>query len=109
MSTKQHPCFPAAGRPIELLGIKGPYILLLAAVLLGDFLLFVITYCMGLPPVAGIAMAFAIGAGGWMTATLLSKRFGPHGLSKQLAARHRPKGLRLDSRQAFLNLQKQSS
>ena len=106
MSPKQFPCFPAAGRPIELLGIKGPFILLLAAILLGDFLLFVIIYCIGLPPVVDIAASGAIGAAGWITAATLSKHFGPHGLSKHLAARHRPKGLRLDSRQAFLHLQK---
>lgn len=106
MPTTQHPCFPAAGRPIELLGIKGPYILLLAAILLGDLLLFVITYCAGLPPLIGIPLAFGIAAAGWGIAITLSKRFGPHGLSKHLAARRHPKGLRLDSRQAFIHLKK---
>ena len=107
MSIPQYPCFPAAGRPIELLGLKGPYILLLAALFLGDFLLFVILYCLGLTPAVDIALALAIGMGGWLTAAALSKNFGPHGLSIQLAARHLPKGIRLDSRQVFIHLQKQ--
>jgi len=106
MPLTQHPCFPAAGRPIELLGLKGPYILVVAAVFLGDLLLFVILYCAGLAPVLCIATALGLAAAGWTLSITLSKRFGPHGLSKRLAGRRTPKGFRLDSRQAFLHLQK---
>ncbi|HEY4334661.1 MAG TPA: DUF4133 domain-containing protein [Puia sp.] len=106
MPTNNHPCFPAAGRPIELLGLRGHYIIFAAAVFLVDLLLFVIGYCAGLSPAIGIPLALAIGGGGWGTAAGLSKRFGPHGLSKHLAARRLPKGIRLDSRQVFIHLKK---
>jgi len=106
MTTTQHPCFPAAGRPIELLGLKGPYILVVAAVFLGDLILFVILYCAGFALVGCIGLALALAAAGCYTSATLSKRFGPNGLAKRLAGRSFPKGLRLDSRQAFLHLQK---
>lgn len=109
MPIPQHPCFPAASRPIELLGLKGPYILAVAVLFLGDFLLFILCYCAGLAPFACIALALGTGAAAWAGAITLSKRFGQHGLSKRLAARHLPKGIRLDSRQAFLHLQKNQS
>jgi len=109
MPTIHYPCFPAAGRPIELLGLKGTYILIFAGVLLADLLLFVITYCAGVSLLLDIPLAFAVGGAGWGITIALSKRFGPHGLSKHLAARRTPKGLRLDSRQAFIHLQKAKS
>jgi hypothetical protein len=104
MTTSVYPNFPAAGRPMELLGLQGPYIGLAAAAFLADFLFFVIIYCIGVAPWLCILLPLGLGTAGWATSMALSKRFGQNGLTKQLAARGLPKGIRLDNRQTFLNL-----
>lgn len=89
---------------MELLGLQGPYIGLAAAAFLADFLFFVIVYCVGVAPWLCILLALGLGTASWTTAMAFSRRFGTHGLTKQLAARGLPKGIRLESRQSFLNL-----
>ena len=106
MKTIVYPHFPAAGRPMELLGLQGPYIFGVAAVFLIDFLLFVIAYCAGVPSLSCLLFALGFGLMGWKLALTLSKQFGPHGLSNHLAARRMPQGMRFDSRRVFLHLLK---
>jgi len=104
MTTSVYPNYRAIGRPMEFKGLKGPYILVAAAALIADLLLFVILYCCGVPPWVCILIAF--GAGGTAIAVTigLSQRFGVHGWMKHLAARALPRAIRAGSRQVYFNL-----
>jgi hypothetical protein len=104
MTTSVYPSYRAIGRPMEYYGLKGPYILLAAASLIADLLLFVILYCCGTPPWLCIVIAFGLGAAVIATARGLSRRFGANGLTKHLAARRIPDVVRFESRQVYLNL-----
>jgi len=104
MTTSVYPTYRAAGRPIELLGLKGQYILIAAAGLIADFLLFVILYCCGTPPWLCILIAFGLGAAAIAMTRSLSQRFGACGLTKYWAAKQLPSAIRIGSRQPFLSL-----
>jgi hypothetical protein len=104
MTTSVYSTYQAAGRPIEFQGLKGAYILIAAAALVADLLLFIILYCCGTPPLACIPIAFALGTAAIGITRSLSRRFGIHGLPKFLAARRLPQAVRFDSRQIYLNL-----
>ena len=106
MTTSVYPTYRAAGRPIEFLGLKGQYILIAAAALIADFLLFIILYCCGTPPWLCILVAFGLGAAAIVTTRRISQRFGSHGLMKYWAAKHLPHAIRIGSRQPFLSLLK---
>jgi hypothetical protein len=99
-----YPTYRAIGRPIELMGLQGPYILIVAAALVADLLLFVILYCCGTPPWICIVIAFGLGTSAIALARQLNKRFGANGLQKHLAAKHLPEAIRFDSRQGLLHL-----
>lgn len=106
MTTSVYPTFPAAGRPMECMGLQGPYILIAAILLLADLLLFILLYCCGVQPWVCVLLVFGLGAGGLTAIAAFSKHFGLHGLTKHLASRRLPQGIRFDSRQVFFSLQK---
>jgi hypothetical protein len=104
MTTRVYPSYPAIGRPIQLKGLKGPYILFTAAALIADLLLFVILYCCGTPPWLCLVIAFGLGTAAIGMGLKLSRRFGAHGLQKFLAQKRLPRAIRFDSRQIYVNL-----
>jgi len=104
MTTSVYSTYRTAGRPIEFQGLKGAYIPIAAAALVADLLVFIFLYCCGTPPLAGIPIAFALGAAAIGITRSLSRRFGIHGLPKFLAAKRLPRGVRFESRQIYLNL-----
>jgi len=109
MTTSVYPNYRAIGRPMEFKGLKGPYILIAAAALIADLLLFVILYCCSVPPWLCILIAFASGATAVGMTMRWSQRFGVHGWMKHLAAKSLPRAIRADSRQVYLNLIKKLS
>jgi hypothetical protein len=104
VTTCVYPSYRAVGRPIEFLGLQGPYILLTAIALVADFLLFVILFCCGTTTWLCLSIAFGLGATAIAAGRQLSQRFGARGLQKHLAAKRLPKAIRLDSRRVFVNL-----
>lgn len=104
MTTCVYPTYRAVGRPIEFMGLQGPYILLTAITLVADFLLFVILFCCGTTNWLCLSIGFGLGATAIATGRQLSQRFGARGFQKHLAAKRMPKAIRVDSRRVFLNL-----
>ena len=77
------------GKQVEFKGLRAQYVFIFAGGLLGVFVLFVVLYMMGAPPVVCITFH-------------LNAEYGAHGLMK-LAARHRfPR--RISSRKTLVRL-----
>lgn len=106
MTTSVYPNYRAIGRPMEFKGLKGPYILITAAALIADLLLFVILYCCGVPPWLCIGITFASATTAVGVSIRWSQRFGVHGWMKHLAAKGLPRAIRSGNRQVYLNLLK---
>jgi hypothetical protein len=96
----------AIGRPVTFKGLKGQYIILAGAGLIGDLFLFVILYCCKLSPWICMGIAFSAGAALLITCMQLSARYGQYGLLKQRASRRIPSYLRCRSRKPFTNINK---
>ena len=76
------------GKQVEFKGLRAQYVFIFAGGLLGVFVLFVVLYMMGAPPVVCITIALVLGTAlVWFTFHL-NAEYGAHGLMK-LAARHR--------------------
>jgi conjugation system TraG family ATPase len=104
MTTSVYPIHRAIGRPVTFKGFKGQYIWLAAAILIADFLFFILFYCGGLPTAVNIPLTFGIGITALLILQRLSRKYGRFGLMKQLAAKSLPPHLRYPSRQIFLQL-----
>jgi hypothetical protein len=94
----------AINRPLRFKGIQGSYLLLTAASLVSDLLLFVILYCCHTPAIVCIAVAAGIGAATVSTTNRLSRIYGIHGLRKKRARRRLPDYVRWKSRRLFTHL-----
>ena len=90
------------GKQVEFKGLRAQYVFIFAGGLLGVFVLFVVLYMMGAPPVVCITIALVLGTAlVWFTFHL-NAEYGAHGLMK-LAARHRfPR--RISSRKTLVRL-----
>jgi len=99
-----YPIHQAINRPLRFKGIEGPYLLMAAAGLVGDLLLFVILYCCHTPAIICIGIAVGAGAISVSTISRLSRTYGSHGLQKRRARRRTPTCIRWKSRQLFTHL-----
>ena len=103
MSTT-YPIHRAINRPLRFKGILGTYLLLAAAGLVGDLLLFVILYCCHTPAIVCIGIAAAVATVTVSTTSRLSRTYGIHGLRKKKARRRIPNFIRWKSRRLFTHL-----
>jgi C4-dicarboxylate transporter len=99
-----YPIHQAINRPLRFKGIEGPYLLMAAAGLIGDLLLFVILYCCHIPAIICIGIAVGAGAITVSTTSRLSRTYGAHGLLKKKARRRIPTSVRWKSRRLFTQL-----
>lgn len=99
-----YPIHQAINRPLRFKGIEGPYLLMAAAALIGDLLLFVILYCCHVPAILCIGIAAGVGAVTVSTISRLSRIYGTHGLQKKKARRRVPTCIRWKSRRLFTHL-----
>ena len=96
--------YQAIDRPLYFKGFRAQYVLIAAASLIADLLLFVVLYLAHVPPWICMTTAFILGSAALYTAGTLSKRFGRYGLMKHFASKQLPRHIRCDSRGTFLNL-----
>ncbi len=108
MPTSGYKIHRSIGRPITFRGIKGHYILLAAADILGSFLFLILFYCLGLPTWLNIILTIGPGVSALFIINRLSRKYGPQGLMKFYAARRIPRDLRYNTRNIFLNLKTQN-
>ena len=104
MTTSVYPIYRAIGRPIQFKGLKGQYILIAAAGLIGDLLLFILLYCCRTPAWICLPVALAAGAGVLSICIRLSSKYGVYGLQKLKARRRVPPCIRCRSRRSFTQL-----
>ena len=91
-------------KSLEFKGIKAQYILFLGAGLVVLLLLYALLYLIGLSSYVGLGII--VPGGGVYIATVqrMSKKYGEHGLKKQIAARQLPAAVLSLSRKVFINL-----
>lgn len=77
------------GQDVEFCGLKAQYLYVFAGGLLAVFLVFVILYMAGVDRRLCIALCVALASGIILGVFRLSRKYGPHGLTK-LAAGYRP-------------------
>jgi hypothetical protein len=93
-------------KPIVFKGLKAQYIAYLAIGLVVLLVGFAILYICGLGLWVVLPLIGGLGGGLFFTVFRLSHRFGEHGLSKFLARKQLPGGIRFRSRRVFWGLRK---
>jgi hypothetical protein len=93
-------------RSVQFKGIKGKYIIWMAAGVLGLFLLFVVMRLVGVNLYICCFSALATGTGIITFVSRISHVYGEFGLMKKMAQRRIPKELRSYSRQEFIKFKK---
>lgn len=91
-------------KPIEFKGLKAQYIGYLGVGLIGLLVLFAILYIIGVHPF--VCLLLIVLAATWLFTYVyrLSRRYGPHGMTKKIARRKIPAALKCYSRRIYLNL-----
>ncbi len=93
-------------KPISFKGLKGQYIAYLAVGMVLLLLTFVLLYLLSVSSLILLPLMGLLASAFIYTLSILSKRFGEHGLMKHLAANQLPRTLRFRSRSLFINLKK---
>lgn len=106
MNTSVYSINKGINRPIEFKGLKAQYIWWLGAGLLFLLILFTILYIAGLPPLFCLLLIAILGTGLFMHVYKLSRRYGQHGMMKELARRSIPREVKTYSRKTFTRLRK---
>ena len=79
------------GKQVEFKGLKAQYIFIFAGGLIGDFVLFVAMYMMGIPSVPCIVVSVCLGTALVWYTFRLNDRYGAHGLMKKAASHYFPR------------------
>jgi|GEM_PF-6735 len=94
MATSVYPIYRAIGRPITIKGLPAQYLLAAAIALVADFLLFILLHFGGLPAVPDIFLTTGLATATLATLNRLSRKYGPHGLTRLLSAQRLPEHIR---------------
>jgi hypothetical protein len=81
-------------RAIEFRGLKAQYIYYLAVGLAVLLLLFCVLYISGIPIYLDLALILSLGGGLFIVVAKMSRKYGQHGLKKQMAAKKLPWAIR---------------
>jgi hypothetical protein len=93
-------------RPIEFKGLKAQYIWWLGGGLLALLIIFTILYICGIPPILCVLVILISGTALFMHIYKLSRKYGQHGMMKELAKRSIPPVLKSNSRRIFRHLKR---
>jgi hypothetical protein len=104
MATIIYPIHRAINKPLSFKGLKAQWLIMAGAAIVGDLLLFVILYLIGVNSWIDILIAFGLGAAAFSTLLRLSRKYGEYGLMKKAARRRVPRVLRIHSRSCFTQL-----
>ena len=96
-------------KPIVFRGLKAQYIAYLAIGLVALLIGFAILYICGLSLWVILPLVLVLGTGLFTVVFRLSHKFGEHGLSKHLAKKQLPDGIRCRSRKLFIHLKTEQS
>jgi len=104
MSTSVYQVNKGINRPIEFKGLKAQYIWYLGGGLLALLILFAILYICGLNTFICLAIIIGAATALFMHVYKLSRKYGQHGMMKELAKRSIPAGIKCRSREIFTGL-----
>src|SRR5689334_11878952 len=104
MATSVYTINKGINKPIEFKGLKAQYIWYLGGGLLALLILFAALYIAGVNPF--VCMLIVACGGGWlfMQVYRMSRKYGEHGMMKELAKRSIPKVIKIRSREIFTTL-----
>lgn len=104
MATSVYAVNKGINRPIEFKGLKAQYIWWLGGGLLALLILFAILYIAGVNTF--ICLFLIVSSATWlfMYVYRMSRKYGEHGMMKELAKRTVPKQVKVYSRKTFTNL-----
>lgn len=97
------------GKDVEFHGLRAQYLFIFAGGLLCVFLIFVVMYMAGVPPLSCVVLAATLGAALVWGTYRLNDKYGAHGLMKAAAARSHPRRIIHRKRLARLLRQPQES
>ena len=106
MATSVYQINKGINRPIEFKGLKAQYIWYLGGGLLALLIIFAILYIIGIPPILCVLVILIAGTGLFIHVYKLSRKYGQHGMMKELAKRSIPPVIKIRSRKLFTNLLK---
>ncbi len=95
-------------RPVEFKGLKAQYIWWLGGGLLVLLILFAILYIIGVNTFICLGIIVCGATGLFMQVYKLSRKFGEHGMMKEIAKRSIPKEVKSYSRKVFTSLTRPS-
>lgn len=95
----------AINRPVRFKGLVAQYLVMAAAAIVIDLLLFIILYITGVNALVDIALAFGLGGGAISMAYRLSRKYGEYGLMKKRARKKVPRHIRFRSHPFLKNKQ----
>lgn len=104
MATSVYKINKGINRPIEFKGLKAQYIWYLGGGLLALLIIFAVLYICGLPPVLCVLIISIAGTFLFMHVYKLSRKYGQHGMMKELAKRSIPPVIKSYSRRIFKRL-----
>ena len=104
MSVSVYQVNKGINRPIEFKGLKAQYIWWLGGGLLALLISFAVLYIGGLSPFLCIFIVGILGAGLFAHVNKMSRKYGQHGMMKELAKRSIPAVVKSNSRKTFTGL-----
>lgn len=104
MATSVYKINKGINRPIEFKGLKAQYIWYLAGGLLALLIFFAVIYIIGVNPFLCLLLVISLATWLFLHVYKLSRRYGQHGMMKELAKRSVPQVLKSRSRRVFTGL-----
>lgn len=106
METSVYHINKGINKSIEFKGLKAQYIWYLGGGIVALMILFACMYLIGLPSIVCVVLIAVLGGALVVKIYAMSKKYGEHGLMKELAGKQVPKVVKMNSRDLFIQLNK---
>ena len=104
MELRQYHINKAINRPPEIQGLKGQYIGIFAACLVGIFVTFGVMYACGMSLYVCTPSALGLGGLALSRVFAMNRKYGQFGRMKKMAWKNMPRALQCRSRKGFIQL-----
>ena len=96
------------GKPVELMGIKGTYLLLVIGIVVGSLVLALILYGFNVNTYLITFLVLGSTFGGLWYCLQMSVKYGIHGVAKKEASRNQPTAILITSAKPFAQLRRET-
>lgn len=107
MSNSVYQINKGINKSIEFKGLKAQYIWYLGAGIIALLILFAAMYIIGINSFICLAIIMILGSLLVFKVYGMSNKYGEHGMMKHIAGRSVPKKIRINSREIFINMNKE--